>query len=259
MIEVLDLEKEIGGQRVLKGVRLTLRDSERHTIIGRSGDGKSVLLKTIIGLLEADGGRIVLDGEDITDYSPKQCNERVRTKVGMVFQQGALWDSITVAENIDLALGLKKKLTPAERRDRIEESLAMVGLEGAGNRYPAELSGGMMKRAAIARGIAARPKYLLYDEPTTGLDPVLSNMVIDLITRLNDELNITALIVSHDIGRIAEYSDTVSMLNHGVVEITCPAGEIWNQENEALDSFLRGYDDRRVGGASERSTHAETT
>ncbi len=256
MVEVRGLEKEFGGQQVLRGVDLVLRDQERHTLIGRSGEGKSILLKLIIGLIEPDGGRIYMDGEDITDFSPRECNEKVRTKMGMVFQQGALWDSMTVAENIDLALNLRKRLTENDRKHLIAQSLEMVGLVGAENKYPAELSGGMMKRAAIARAIAARPKYLLYDEPTTGLDPVLSNMVIDLISRLNDELNVTALIVSHDMERLADFSDTVSMLNNGRVEITCPATDIRNQNNPALESFIRGFDDRRVG-ESDRSAHAE--
>jgi phospholipid/cholesterol/gamma-HCH transport system ATP-binding protein len=242
MVEVKDLQKSIGNQEVLKGVTLTLKDHERHTLIGESGEGKSILLKTIIGLIEPDGGRIYMDGEDITDFTPKECNERVRTKMSMVFQQGALWDSMTVSENIDLALNIRKHLTEGERRDLVEQSLAMVGLEGAGAKFPGELSGGMMKRAAIARALAARPTYLLYDEPTTGLDPVLSNMVIDLITRLNDELNVTAFIVSHDVERLADFSDTVSLLRGGRIETTCPAGSVWESDNRALSNFLRGVE-----------------
>lgn len=243
MVEMKNLSKTIGGQRVLRDVTLTLADNERHTLIGQSGEGKSILLKTVIGLIEPDSGRIILDGEDVTDYTPKECNEHVRSKMSMVFQQGALWDSMTVNQNIDLALNVRQHLTESEREDLVAESLRMVGLEGAGSKYPGELSGGMRKRAAIARAIAARPKYLLYDEPTIGLDPVLSNMVIDLITRLNRELKVTALIVSHDIERLPDFSDTVSLLKDGRVEVTCEAEKVRDVDNIALQRFLAGVED----------------
>ncbi len=240
MLVVEKLKKEMHGQVILDGVDLKIDDGSRHVVVGKSGAGKSVLLKAIIGLVEPDGGRIFLDGDDVTLLSESEYNTRVRSIMSMVFQQGALWDSMTVAENIDLALNLRTHLTLAERRDVVSESLELVGLAGSNNKYPEELSGGMLKRAAIARAIAIRPRYLLYDEPTTGLDPVLTNMVVDLITSLNERLNVTALIISHDIASIPRLSDTVSMLHEGRIVATCPSAEMWDIDNPVFRNFIRG-------------------
>lgn len=225
---------------ILDDVNLTLNDGEVLTIIGMSGIGKSVLAKAVIGLIETDGGRILLDGKDITMYSEEQLNREVRDRVSMVFQQGALWDSMTVEENIDLALNIHKNLSLSERRELIRESLNMVGLKDAEHLYPAELSGGMVKRAAIARAIAARPKYLIYDEPTTGLDPVLRTMVNELIVQLHRELKTTSLIISHDIESLQKFSERVALLHGGRIITDCPASEIWNQDNSIFNSFVRG-------------------
>jgi phospholipid/cholesterol/gamma-HCH transport system ATP-binding protein len=240
MLEIENLSKEFEGRQVLEDDSLSVRDREVLTIIGMSGTGKTVLLKIIIGLLAADSGSIRLDGEEIGRFSEREYNERVRGRIGMVFQRGALWDSMTVEENVELALRLRRSLSPYERRRLVAESLEMVGLGRAGKAYPEEMSGGMIKRAAIARAIVTRPKYLLYDEPTTGLDPVLTNMMNDLITRLNRELATTSLIVSHDVHQIPGFSDRVAMLHRGRIVATCPASRMWDQDNAVLNAFLHG-------------------
>ncbi|OQX87185.1 ABC transporter ATP-binding protein [candidate division KSB1 bacterium 4484_87] len=240
MVEVKNIYKSFGSKEILSGVNLTLKDGEILSIIGKSGTGKSVLLKLIIGLISPDSGQIVVDGVDVTEFSEGEFNEKIRTKMSMVFQEGALWDSMTVAENIELALKIRKHLPEEERKQIISESLRLVGLDDVENKFPDELSGGMMKRAAIARAIAIRPKYLFYDEPTTGLDPVLSNIINGLILSLTKKLNTTALIISHDIDGVARISDRVAMLHEGKIILICNAKEMWNQQNEIFNHFIHG-------------------
>ncbi len=240
MLELINLTKEFGTRKILNEVNLKVSDGEIVSVIGMSGTGKSVLLKTIIGLLSADGGQIILDGTDITDFTEQEFNQFVRPNMSMIFQEGALWDSMTVGQNIDLALKFQKHLSEEERRKRITESLKMVGLPPIHDEYPEELSGGMMKRVAIARAIATRPKYLLYDEPTTGLDPVLSNMINELIMRLNSELGTTSLVVSHDIEGVERISNRVAMLHRGKIVLTCDAKDMRRQDNEIFNNFIQG-------------------
>ncbi len=240
MIEVRGVHKKIDGRVILDSIDLDLHDGETLSVVGISGCGKTTLLKLMIGLDSVDAGSIRLDDEVITEYSEKQFDRYVRNRMTMVFQHGALWDSKTVRQNIDLALNLRKGLSYEERKKLIRESLQRVGLEGTEEMYPEELSGGMKKRAAIARAIAARPKYLLYDEPTTGLDPVLSKMISNLIVKLDEELGTTSLVISHDIESIPMFSDRVSMLHGGNIILTCAADRIWEQENETFNAFLHG-------------------
>ncbi len=240
MIEVFHIHKSFGRMKVLTGADLTLRDGEILTVIGKSGVGKSVLIKSIIGLIEPDAGRIIIDGIDVTNFSESRFNEEVRPYISFVFQGGALWDSMTVGANIDLALKIQKGLDERERKRRIVESLQLVDLDGIENVYPEELSGGMLKRASIARAIATRPKYLLYDEPTTGLDPILSNVINELIMKLNHELGITALIISHDIPSTEKISDRVALLHDGKIELTCDTKEMWYQDNDVFNEFING-------------------
>ncbi len=240
MLVIENLRKQFGSNIVLEDVNLTLGDGEVLTVIGMSGIGKSVLAKAIIGLIETDSGKILLDGEDITLFTEAEFNQNVRDRMSMVFQQGALWDSMTIKENIDLALNIRKNLSLAERDELIRDSLGMVGLKDAEDLYPEELSGGMIKRAAIARAIAARPKYLIYDEPTTGLDPVLRNVVNDLIITLHRELKTTSLIISHDIESLQKFSERVALLHNGRIVNVCSASEIWKQDNETFNSFIHG-------------------
>ncbi|MEJ2051346.1 MAG: ATP-binding cassette domain-containing protein [Calditrichota bacterium] len=240
MIEFKHLSKKFGALHILKDINLAVNDQEILTIIGQSGAGKTVLLKTLLGLIPADQGEIHLDGKNIIAYNESQLNKYVRSNMSIVFQQGALWDSMTVRENIDLALRVRLHLSEAERTQRIDECLDMVDLSHAADVYPDELSGGMMKRVAIARAIAPRPKYLLYDEPTTGLDPVLSNTISDLILGLTRELSSTTLIISHDIENIRKISDRVAMLYEGKIILTCSTEEMWNVDMPVFKSFIRG-------------------
>lgn len=240
MIEVYNLHKSFGQMKVLTGADLTLEDGEILTVIGKSGVGKSVLIKSIIGLIEPDSGRIIIDGVDVTNFSESRFNEDIRPSISFVFQGGALWDSMTVGANIDLALKLQESLDERERKARIEESLRLVDLGGVENIYPEELSGGMLKRASIARAIATRPKYLLYDEPTTGLDPILSNVIDELILKLNGELGITSLIISHDISGTERISNRVALIHDGKIVLTCDTKEMWYQDNDIFNEFING-------------------
>ncbi len=240
MVIVEHLRKYFGETRVLEDVSLVLNDGEILTVIGMSGVGKSVLMKTIVGLIEPDGGRVLFDGVDITNLSESEYNDRVRSRMSMIFQQGALWDSMTIEENIDLALSIRRNLSRKERAELIRESLELVGLPDVQKMYPEELSGGMIKRASIARAIAARPKYLLYDEPTTGLDPVLAEMVNRLIISLHRELHTTSLIISHDIENLRKFSQRVALLFDGRIVHECAASEMWQQSDPVFNGFIRG-------------------
>ncbi len=240
MIEIHKLYKSFDKLDVLKGVELNICDGEILSVIGKSGVGKSVLIKSIINLIEPDDGRIIIDGIDVTGFSERDFNKKIRPKFSYVFQNGALWDSLTVGGNIDLALQIEWHLDKKERNHRIAESLRMVELGEIKDIYPDELSGGMLKRAAIARAIATQPKYLLYDEPTTGLDPVLANVINNLIKKLNDELGITAIIITHDIKGAQNISDRIAMLFEGKIILTCPADELMNQDNETFNNFISG-------------------
>jgi phospholipid/cholesterol/gamma-HCH transport system ATP-binding protein len=240
MIEIHKLYKSFDKLDVLKGVELSILEGEILSVIGKSGVGKSVLIKSIINLIEPDAGKIVIDGIDVTGFSEKDFNKKIRPKFSYVFQNGALWDSLTVGGNIELALQIERRLDEKERKHRIEESLRLVELGEIKDIYPDELSGGMLKRAAIARAIATQPKYLLYDEPTTGLDPVLANVINNLIKKLNDELGITAIIITHDIKGAQKISDRIAMLFEGKIILTCPADELRNQDNEIFNNFISG-------------------
>lgn len=240
MIEIRNLHKKLEGRTVLESVDLDIYDGETLTVVGKSGCGKTTLVKLLIGLITADEGSIRLDGEEISGYNEDEFNRLVRNRMTMVFQHGALWDSKTIEENIDLALNLRKGLSVDERKRLVQESLERVGLDGTEKLYPQELSGGMMKRAAIARAVAAQPDYLLYDEPTTGLDPVLSRMVSELIVKLDQELGTTSLVISHDVHTIPEFSDRVAMLQGGNIILTCEADDMWNQNNTIFNNFLHG-------------------
>ncbi len=240
MIEIRNLHKAFGDKKVLSGVNLTVDEGIIFSVIGKSGTGKSVLLKSILGLLTPDDGEITVDGINTKNFRESDFNKKIRPKAAMVFQEGALWDSMTIEENIDLALQIQKHFSKEERKKLIDKSLELVELENINDTYPEELSGGMMKRVAIARAIAMKPKYLLYDEPTTGLDPVLSNVINALIKKLNDELNITSLIISHDITGVEQISDKVGMLYKGEIITVCDAKKMWEVEDKIFHDFIRG-------------------
>ncbi len=237
MIYLQDLTKSFGPNHVLAGVTLEVPNGQNTVIIGHSGSGKSVTLKLVIGLLEPDGGTVEVDGETVQEMDREQLAD-LRGRVGYVFQFAALFDSMTVAENIRLGL-IKRKFPEAEIGLRIAESLDVVGLGGSEDRYPAELSGGMRKRVGIARAIALKPRYILYDEPTTGLDPVTSAVMNQLMMRTRD-LGVTGLVVTHDMQSAFTVGDRIAMLYEGVIRQVGTAAEIQATDDPVVRQFIEG-------------------
>jgi phospholipid/cholesterol/gamma-HCH transport system ATP-binding protein len=231
------LAKSFGPKRVLTGVSLEVPDGQNTVIIGSSGSGKSVTLKLTVGLLEPDGGRVVVDGETVHEMD-RDTLAGLRARMGYVFQFAALFDSMTVAENIRMGL-VKQRFDESTIRERIEESLAVVELSGTEDRYPAELSGGMRKRVGIARAIALRPRYILYDEPTTGLDPVTSAVMDQLMIRTRD-LGVTGLVVTHDMRSAFSVGDRIAMLYQGVIRQVGTVAEIQATEDPIVRQFIEG-------------------
>jgi phospholipid/cholesterol/gamma-HCH transport system ATP-binding protein len=210
VIRVQRLYKAFGGQPVLRGIDLDVATGEIMVIIGRSGGGKSVLLKHLIGLLHPDAGAVMVDGVDITRLRGRAL-DRIRERFGVVFQGGALFDSMTVFDNVAFPLRERSRLGAAEIRGRVEEKLEQVGLADMGGKNPAEISGGMRKRVAIARALVAEPEVVFFDEPTTGLDPILVNTIHHLIVELHRKFRFTAVMVSHEIPEIFAIADRVAM------------------------------------------------
>ncbi len=245
MIQVQHLTKSFNGQPVLRGVDLEVPKGSITIIIGRSGGGKSVFLKHLLGLLQPDSGRIVVDGTDITHLSGREL-DRVRQRFGVVFQGGALFDSQTCGENVAFPLREKTRLRADEIAKRVETGLEQVGLAGVGRKYPAEISGGMRKRVAIARALITEPEIVFFDEPTTGLDPILVNSIHHLILDLHRRHGFTAVMVSHEIPEIFEIADTVAMLHEGrIVEHGSPEA-IQGSSNPVVQHFIRGEPDARL-------------
>jgi len=235
---VLDrLTKAFGAKRVLTDLSLEVPDGQNTVIIGYSGSGKSVTLKCIVGLLEPDAGRVIVDGEVVQEMTRDRLMA-LRGRVGYVFQFAALFDSMTVAQNIRLGL-VKRGYDEATIRERIEESLAVVELQGTEARYPAELSGGMRKRVGIARAIALKPRYILYDEPTTGLDPVTSAVMDQLMIRTRD-LGVTGLVVTHDMRSAFTVGDRIAMLYEGAIRQVGGVEEIRATEDPVVRQFIEG-------------------
>ena len=240
MIRVQGLHKRFGSQPVLRGTELDIATGEIMVVIGRSGGGKSVLLKHLIGLLRPDAGTVAVDGTEITRLRGGEL-DRVRERYGVVFQGGALFDSMSVADNVAFPLREKKKrLSAAEIHGRVEEKLEQVGLSDMGHKNPAEISGGMRKRVAIARALVTEPEIVFFDEPTTGLDPILVNTIHHLILELHRKFRFTAVMVSHEIPEIFEIADRVAMLHEGViVEVGAP-GAVRASTNPIVQQFIRG-------------------
>jgi phospholipid/cholesterol/gamma-HCH transport system ATP-binding protein len=235
---VLDrLTKSFGAKQVLRGVTLDVPDGQNTVIIGASGGGKSVTLKLIVGLIEPDAGAVLVDGEVVHEMDRRTLAE-LRGRIGYVFQFAALFDSMTVAENIRLGL-VRRGHDEAEIRFRIEESLAVVELPGVEGKYPAELSGGMRKRVGIARAIALKPSYILYDEPTTGLDPVTSAVMDQLMIRTRD-LGVTGLIVTHDMRSAFTVGDRIAMLHEGAIRQVGTVAEIQATDDPVVRQFIEG-------------------
>ena len=239
MIRVRDLHKSFGGQAVLRGVTLDVATGEIMVVIGRSGGGKSVLLKHMIGLLRPDAGSILVDDVDITRVGGAGL-DTVRERYGVVFQGGALFDSMSVADNVAFPLREKTRLSRADIRERVEEKLAQVGLESMGHKNPAEISGGMRKRVAIARALVTEPEIVFFDEPTTGLDPILVNTIHHLIVELHRKFRFTAVMVSHEIPEIFGIADRVAMLHEGRIVETGAAAAIQSSQNPVVKQFIQG-------------------
>ncbi|MBA3318200.1 MAG: ATP-binding cassette domain-containing protein [Gemmatimonadales bacterium] len=237
MIVLDNLAKSFGSKQVLRGVSLEVPDGRNTVIIGPSGIGKSVTLKLIVGLIEPDGGAVEVDGEVVHQMDRRRLAE-LRGRVGYVFQFAALFDSMTVAENIRLGL-VKRGHGEDVIRERIEESLAVVDLPGVEDKYPAELSGGMRKRVGIARAIALKPHYILYDEPTTGLDPITSAVMDQFMIRTRD-LGVTGLVVTHDMRSAFSVGDRIAMLHEGSIRQVGTVGEIQATEDPIVRQFIEG-------------------
>jgi phospholipid/cholesterol/gamma-HCH transport system ATP-binding protein len=244
VIKVEGLRKSFRGQPVLKGVDLEVPTGSITIIIGRSGGGKSVFLKHLLGLLRPDAGHILVDGEDLTALSGAAF-DRIRSRYGVVFQGGALFDSLTCAGNVAFPLREKLRLPRAQVAERVAGALAQVGLEGVEGKYPAEISGGMRKRVAIARALATEPEIIFFDEPTTGLDPILVNTIHRLILDLHRRLHFTAVMVSHEIPEIFEIADTVAMLADGRIAEAGPPAVIQASANPVVRQFIRGEPEAR--------------
>ena len=242
MIVVRDLHKSFGGHTVLEAVNLEIKSGESVVIIGRSGGGKSVLLKHLIGLLQPDRGSVQVDGENICGMNERQLIG-VREKFGMVFQGAALFDSMTVAENVAFPLQRKGKHTPGEINRLVARTLDVVGLPGTERKTPAELSGGMRKRVGLARAIIYEPRIVLYDEPTTGLDPIVSDSIDKLIMRVNEILKVTSVVVTHDMRSARRVGQRIIMLHEGKIYATGTPDDIFESADPVVRQFIDGVAD----------------
>jgi len=238
-IRVANLYKSFGESQVLRGVDLEVHQGESMVVIGGSGSGKTVLIKCIIGLMQPDEGEIYVDDLEISNLNEKGMNE-VRKKFGMLFQWGALFDSMTVWENVGFGLRHQTRLKEEDIRRIASEKLALVGLRNVEDLMPSELSGGMRKRVSLARAIAIEPEILLYDEPTTGIDPIMADAINDLIVEMREKLNVTSIAITHDMKSAYKIGDRIAMLYQGkIIEIGTPE-EIGNSSNSIVQQFVEG-------------------
>jgi len=244
MIEARQLKKSFGTQSVLDGVDLRIESGESVAIIGRSGGGKSVLLKHLIALLQPDSGDVLIDGESIVRMNERQLL-RIREKFGMVFQGAALFDSMTVAENVAFPLIRKKKFTAGEIERHVAAALEMVDLPGTQKKNPAELSGGMRKRVGLARAIIYEPQILLYDEPTTGLDPIVADSIDKLIIRVRDQLKVTSVVVTHDMRTARRVGNRVMLLHEGKIYAHAAPEEFFASPDPVVRQFIDGVADAK--------------
>ncbi|WP_298266507.1 ABC transporter ATP-binding protein [Geobacter sp.] len=239
MIKLVEVEKSFGSQVVLDRLSVEIPPGKITAVIGPSGEGKSVLLKHMIGLLQPDAGKVYVEGEDITVMRRRELN-RVRERFGMLFQNAALFDSMSVFENVAFPLEEKTRLSSYEIRDKVHEALEHVGLRGVDDKFPDELSGGMKKRVGLARALLLNPRIILFDEPTTGLDPIICRAIHQLIKDTHSRFGFTAVIVSHEIPEIFDISDYVAMLYRGrIIEMGTPE-EIQRSEHPVVKQFISG-------------------
>ena len=238
-IEIRGLSKRFGKKVVLDGLDLTVPQGKNTVVIGGSGTGKSVLIKCVVGLLRADAGEVRIDGEDVTKMDEREL-VRVRKKFGMLFQGSALFDSMDVEDNVAFALRRLHRYPERQIPNVVEEKLAMVGLRGIQRLMPSELSGGMKKRVGLARAIAAEPEILLYDEPTTGLDPIMADVINELIIGLRESLGVTSISITHDMASAYKIADYIAMLYKGkIIEVGTP-DRIRHSANEVVSQFVEG-------------------
>lgn len=237
MIKLQSVEKTLGGQQVLKGVDLEIPTGKLTTIIGPSGEGKSVILKHMIGLLRPDRGKVLVDGTDISRLKEKELNE-VRKRFAMLFQSAALFDSMTVFDNVAFPLRERRSLSALQITRRVQDMLERVGLGDMGHKFPAELSGGMKKRVGLARALGMGPEIILFDEPTTGLDPLMAKAIHDLILAMHRVFEFTAVMVSHEIPEIFSISDWVTMVRDGKVVAMALSKEFQGLNDPRVQEFI---------------------
>jgi phospholipid/cholesterol/gamma-HCH transport system ATP-binding protein len=239
MIRLVDVYKAFGPKRVLEGFSLDVIEGETMVVIGFSGTGKSVAIKHIVGLLEPDAGEVWVDDLEVPKLSRHELYA-LRARIGYVFQFAALFDSLTIGENVAMGLRKQQELSEPEIKTRVDETLALVDLPGVAEHFPAELSGGMRKRVGIARAIALRPKYILYDEPTTGLDPVTSAVIDQLMIRMREKLGVTSVVITHDMRSAYTIGSRIAMLYQGRVRQVGTVDEIRNTADPVVRQFIEG-------------------
>ena len=249
MIQVRQLAKSFDGVPVLQGVDLDVPEGEVTCIIGRSGSGKSVLMRHLIGLLTPDRGRVVIDGAPLAELTYAELRQ-VRRKFGVLFQGGALFDSMTARQNVEFPLRTFTDLSRDQVRQRADECLALVELPDSGTKKPAELSGGQQKRVALARAIAIEPKYILYDEPTSGLDPETSNTIDELIHRLSTTMGTTSVVVTHDMHSVLSIADRIAFVHEGTIPWTGTVDELHRATDPTLLAFVRA-NEYKIGTPSQ--------
>ncbi len=242
MIEIKNLRKAFGDLVVLDGIDIKVEDGQSVVVMGKSGQGKSVLLKLITRLLYPDSGKIFIDGDDLLKLSSRQL-DACRLKFGMLFQSAALFDSLNICDNVGIGLKAYNRFSDEEIDEITQDSLQSVGLIDVGDKYPSQLSGGMRKRVGLARVVAMKPKYILYDEPTTGLDPVTSAQIAELIKEMQDHLNVTSIIVTHDIPTGFFLADQVALLDKGNFSFVGSVEEMKHSELESVQDFISGYNE----------------
>jgi phospholipid/cholesterol/gamma-HCH transport system ATP-binding protein len=239
MIRLVDVYKAFGEKEILAGFTLDVREGETMVIIGYSGTGKSVAIKHIVGLLDPDAGEVWVDNVRV-DTLPRQELYKLRGKIGYVFQFAALFDSLNIGENVAMGLRRNSSLSEAEIQQRVAEALDLVDLPGVEHKFPAELSGGMRKRVGIARAVALRPKYLLYDEPTTGLDPVTTAVIDDLMVRMREKLGVTSIVITHDMKSAYRVGTRIAMLYEGRIQQVGTVDEIKRTADPIVRQFIEG-------------------
>jgi phospholipid/cholesterol/gamma-HCH transport system ATP-binding protein len=241
MIEIHNLYKSFGSQMILNNLSLTVRRGETKAVIGRSGVGKSVLLKSIVGLVKPDSGSIKVNGVEVTDLNEKEYN-KLRMEIGMVFQGGALFDSMNVGQNVAFVLNEFMNLDKKTIREKVRDSLALVGMKGVEEMMPSQLSGGMRKRVSLARVLCMEPQIILYDEPTSEVDPITAAAINNLIIELRDKLKVTSIVVTHDMNSAYKIADSIAMFYRGQVIADGKPDDIKNTQHPVVKQFISGQE-----------------